>query len=276
MSLEPAGPRFPRPLVVTIGAMKAGTSSLHAWMDLHPEVSMSLRKELNFFTQPKPPPGGMLTYRMMLAGRGRVVGESSVNYTKHTLFGGVPERMHASVPRARLIYVLRDPIARALSHYRHNLSHGRERRGVREAFADLPNNHYAATSRYFEQSERFLRHYDRDQLLYIDFAQLRDDPESAMETVFRFIGVDPSFRHPGFGEVHHDSAEKGKPNKLGAPISTIPILRHVRYAFPGVFEEPLKRPELPADVRDALAEHLGPDVAAIRELSGLRLEGWAV
>lgn len=273
--LEPAGPEFPKPLVVTIGAMKAGTSSLHWWMDLHPELSMSRRKELNYFTRPKPPLGGIRAYRMMLAGGGHVVGESSVNYTKHTLFPGVPERMAEHVPRAKFIYVLRDPVDRALSHYQHNLSHGRERRDVRAAFADLSANHYVATSRYHEQFLRFAAHFDRDQFLFLDFGQLCDDPDAAMVEIFEFIGVDATFRHPEFGKVFHDSSRKGQPNALGAPLANIPVIRHIRYALPAVFEKPLEKPRFPQDIRESLSDALAPDIAAIRAESGLPLAGWS-
>lgn len=276
MSLPPAGPEFPRPLVVTIGAMKAGTSSLHRWMDKHPELSMSLRKELNYFTRPRPPIGGLRAYRAMFPKPGRIAGESSVNYTKYTLFPGVPERMHAAVPDARMIYVLREPIARAVSHYQHNLSHGRERRDIREAFRELDGNHYVATSCYHDQVSRFLRHFDRSQFLFVDFADLRDAPNDVMARIFEFLGVDPSFRHPEFGRVHHDSAAKGRPNRLGAPISTIPVLRHVRYALPSVFEAPLEKPVLPDELRERIASHIRSDVEAIRALSGLPLPSWSL
>lgn len=271
----PAGPRFPKPLVVTIGAMKAGTSSLHWWMDLHPELSMSRRKELNYFTHAKPPIGGMRTYRAMLAGTGRIVGESSVNYTKYTLFPGVPERIAEHVPRAKFIYVLREPVSRALSHYHHNVSHGRERRSVSQAFADLSANHYVATSCYHDQFLRFAPHFDRGQFLFLDFAQLRDDPDAAMLQIFEFLGVDATFRHPDFGKVFHDSSRKGQPNALGAPIANIPVVRHLRYALPAVFEKPLEKPQFPAELRDALTERLSADAAAIRAESGLALASWS-
>lgn len=273
--MQPAGPRFDRPLVVTIGAMKAGTSSLHAWMALHPELAMSSKKELNYFTHATPPVGGIHRYRLSFPKSGRICGESSVNYSKHPLFAGVPERMAAEVPNARLIYVLRDPIKRILSHYRHNLSHGRETRSIHEALRPDADNKYVATSRYHDQLARFLAHYDRDRVLLLDFADLRDEPVSVLKRVFGFLGVDDAYTHSDMGRVHHDSSRKGQPNALGRPIATIPGVRHLRYALPQVFEKPLPKPELPDDVRDALMDALRDDVEALRAESGLALD-WGI
>jgi len=270
--MDAAGPRFDRPLVVTIGAMKAGTSSLHAWMALHPELAMSFKKELNYFTHATPPLGGIHRYKLSFPLTGRICGESSVNYAKHPLFAGVPERMAAEVPRARLVYVLRDPIARILSHYRHNLSHGRETRSMHEALRPGADNKYVATSRYHDQLTRFLKHYDRSQVLLVDFAELRDTPLVTLRRVFEFVGVDPDVQHEGMGRVHHDSSKKGQPNALGRPIATIPGVRHLRYALPQVFEKPLPKPELPDDLRASLQDALRADVEALRVESGLALD----
>ncbi len=92
-----------KPLVITIGAMKCGTSSLHEYMRLHPEVFMSRKKETDYFKTPKPPAGGKHWYRAMMAGPGNVVGESSPNYPNRALFLRVQERMRAAEPVARLL-----------------------------------------------------------------------------------------------------------------------------------------------------------------------------
>ncbi|MFT5991617.1 MAG: hypothetical protein ACI82G_000609 [Bradymonadia bacterium] len=256
--------------------MKAGTSSLHAWMNLHPELAMSRTKELDFFTHSKAPLGGLRRYRWSFPNEGAIAGESSVNYSKSARFPGVPERMARVVPRAKLIYVLRDPLQRTLSHYRHNLSHGRERRVIEDALTDFPSNNYVVTSRYHEQLLAFLKHYARHQVHLVDFATMRDDPARVMHDVFDFLGVDATFTHADFGKVHHASSNKGRPNRLGATIATVPYLRHLRYALPAVFEAPLDRPQLPGDVRDALLEHFRSDVDALRAESGLALESWSV
>lgn len=271
-----AGLRLRKPVVVTIGAMKSATSSLHAYMALHPEIHMSWVKETDFFKTDRRPPGGLAWYRAMLTGPGRVVGETSPNYTKHTLFPGVPERMHAVLPEAKLLYIVRDPVARALSHYRHNRLHGREQRDVSDAFAGVHDNHYVATSRYAEQAERFLQVYDADALRVLDADRLRDDAAGLMHDVFAFVGVDATFTHPDIGRVHHDSSDKQAPNAAGRLITDVPVVRNLRFALPQVFERPLPRIDVPDDVRARIAEAVADDAARLRELTGLPFAGWSV
>ena len=107
------------PTFITIGAMKCGTHSLHQYLDLHPEIAMSQRKELNFFLTEAKFAQGLEWYSAQIAGNGTARGESSPNYSKCHMFPGVAERMHATLPDIKLIYLVRDPVERAVSHYVH-------------------------------------------------------------------------------------------------------------------------------------------------------------
>ena len=69
-----AGLGLGKPVVITIGAMKSATSSLHAYMDLHPDVHMSWVKETDFFKTDRRPPGGGRTGLRRHLGRGRTGG----------------------------------------------------------------------------------------------------------------------------------------------------------------------------------------------------------
>src|SRR4051794_21023487 len=98
-----------------IGAGKAGTTSLHAYLKLNPAIHMSKVKEPNFFTAPdpaRPHANGQMTdpeqYRAMFVTDKPLRGESSTSYTLHPLRPGVPERIHALVPDARFVYLVRD------------------------------------------------------------------------------------------------------------------------------------------------------------------------
>lgn len=98
------------PNLVVIGGMKCGTSSLHYYLSLHPQISMSEPKELSFFAENWP--RGRDWYEAHFPEDLPIRGESSPNYMKHPAFPGVPERMVSLVPDAKLVYLVRDPIAR--------------------------------------------------------------------------------------------------------------------------------------------------------------------
>ena len=93
------------------------------------------------------------------------------------------------VPQARLVYVVRDPIARMQSMYMHQVSAGRERRPAEVALLD---DRYLGPSRYGFQLAAFLDHFERSQVLVIASEVLRDRPHEALSAVFGHLGVDPA------------------------------------------------------------------------------------
>ena len=86
---------------------------MHYYLGLHPEISMTREKELNFFTSPKNIQRGLDWYHKQFRGTANVYGESSPSYTNHPWAAGVPQRMHAVVPEAKLIFLVGDPGLRA-------------------------------------------------------------------------------------------------------------------------------------------------------------------
>ncbi len=269
-------------LVLTIGAMKSGTTTLHESMALHPEISMAAVKEPSFFAPEARRWASPTWHRWNLRGfrpvsprRVRVWGESSTNYAKFPQFMGVPERIRDAAPGVRLLYVLRDPVRRAWSHYIHNLAHGREQRAPLEAFAALdPSNRYVAASLYALQLEQYLRVFERDRVHVLTLDDLSGRPAETMRAVFAHIGVDPAFTHPHFGRVTHESAAKNAPTALGAAIQDLPGGRILRSALRAVTERPFERPAFPPELEARLRDVFAPDVQRLRAETGLALEGW--
>ena len=113
------------PNLIIIGGLKCGTTSLHHYLSLHPEIAMSRPKELNFFVAELNWPLGRDWYAAHFDPKAPVRGESSPHYTNSPAFAGVADRMRDILGEAvRLIYVVRDPIDRMLSHYLHNVGGG--------------------------------------------------------------------------------------------------------------------------------------------------------
>lgn len=266
-----------RQVLIVVGAMKCGTSSLHSYLRLHPEISMSRLKELNFFIDKRNWPRGMGWYRRQFDKRLRVWGESSPNYSKDPVFPGVPERMASRVPHATLVYVMRDPVKRALSHYIHNVSHGREQRPIDEALGDVgdPRNTYIASSRYHHQIQCFLRYYKRDALLLYTLDELSSDPRAVCRELFERLGVDPDFDHPGIGQVHHSSGSKRRPTQTARALARLPGGRLIRYALPALLSEPMDKPTMSDELRARLVEVLKPDTDQLRALWGRELAHWS-
>ena len=201
---------FARPLpdFLILGAQKAGTTALYAYLRWHPSVTGPSWKEVSFFDRHYG--RGVSWYRghFPLRRGGRLVGEASPGYVFHPL---AAERVRATVPGARLIVLLRDPVDRALSHYHHEVALGRERlsfedalaaegertRGEEERMRREPTyfSHawwdytYVARGRYAEQLERWLAVFPPEQLLVLASEELAADAAASYRRVLEFLGA---------------------------------------------------------------------------------------
>jgi hypothetical protein len=272
------------PNLIVIGSQKCGTSGLHYYLGLHPEISMSKQKELNFFIAERNYPLGLGWYRAHFDPRAKVRGESSPNYTAYPQHVGVPERMHSTVPEARLLYMVRDPIDRIAAHWVHNFAKRREKGDLSETLLHR-NTSYLARSHYYIQLQQFLRLYPSEQVLLLEQEDLRNRRLETLRRVFAFVGVDPGFSHPSFSEERHRTARKTRPTQLAMPFERIgqtrrrrlipaPFWRVVDNLFP--FRRTIKVP----DVREALPPEalrsLREDAERLRELTGRDFASWSI
>ena len=208
------------PNFLVIGAMKAGTTSLYEYLRLHPQVYVPDTKELNFFlaeytgTHPLRPPEqtnwrrGLDWYasQFRASAGATAIGEVSPNYTKFPHYPGAPERIHDLIPDVRLIYVVRHPLERLRSHYLHDVSIGRQRSPLREVVFD--DTRYIDASRYAMQIERFERFFDPDRILLLTSEELRSHPDTSVDRILAFLGVEPALLPRGARFEAHQTADK--------------------------------------------------------------------
>jgi hypothetical protein len=285
------------PTFFIIGAGKAGTTSLHYYLDLHPEIQMSAIKEPNFFLDresDKTYPVGTITsldeYERLFDPASAVRGEASPSYTSHPIRPRVPERIKALVPNARFIYLVRDPVARTISHHQHLVAIGKERRPLHEALRDLsdpfalPETCY---SLYAWQIEQYLRLFPPDRMLVVDSAAFLTDRRGTLKRIFAFLSVYDGFESPQFDHLFYRSSERrvyppGYDQFVGrvvAPaIQWIPrgIRRSIRSGVERALFRPLQEPALDTDLRIRLEALYAEDVARLRALTGMSFATWSV
>src|SRR3954451_8477086 len=203
------------PNLIVIGAAKCGTTSLHEYLALHPQIAMSANKELNFFTRDDW--RSQVDWYAEQFADAPVRGESSPGYTLAPFLPSVADRIHELLPDARLVYLVRDPVDRAVANYTELVMHRLETRGVDEALTDFDDvaNPHLCGSRFGSQVERFLRHFDRSRLLVLDQADLLRERQATLRKVFEFLGVDADFDSPGFERTHNTRASKVRYTDLG-------------------------------------------------------------
>lgn len=275
------------PNFVVIGAAKAGTTSLHFYLEQHPGVFMAEKKELHFFQDPDCL-SWLSLYREQFPVATPVRGEATTLYSRSPAIPGVAARMAELVPGMRIVYLVREPVERALASWREERFHLNERRTAEEAFADLddPYNPYVAASRYAEQLEDYLAHFPREQVLVLDQRELATDTAAVVERVQRFLGLevlplDTSVQHNA-AETKYEYAGLGQRLKLSRPA--VAMRRHlpprVRLAITAparrVFRRPIQSAELPEETLARMRAVLAPDAARLRELTGLELGHWSV
>ena len=272
------------PNLIVIGAQKCGTSVLHYYLSLHPEVSMSKPKELNFFIEERNWPRGIDWDKTQFDPDARVRGEASPNYTAFPQHEGVPQRMAEVVPDAKLIYMVRDPIERIAAHWVHNYAKRREK-GTLEQTLVHPNTSYVTRSKYAMQLERFLEHYPKEQVLVFQQSELRHKRMETLRQVFEFIGVDAEFNHPRFEQERHQTSGKTRATRLAVRLEKMGRGRRGRF-FPSNFwlvlddrlplRRAIKRPDVKAALPEETLEELRADALRLRELTGRDFSNWKI
>ena len=285
------------PTFFIIGAAKAGTTSLSYYLGLHPEIHMSRLKEPHFFAGPEngiPYPVTRVErledYERLFETDLRVRGEASPSYTQYARRTGVPERIKEAVPDAKLVYVVRDPIARAMSHYTHWRAIGLENRPLADALADAESltNIYTCGGRYATQLEQYLHHFRGDDLLVLDQHDLRRDRRSVLRRIYSFLDVDPDFWSIELDhELNVNRVTRGtRYAKLrghaaaGAEALLPTSLRlQLRRAVETVEARLLPKDEPPVlddDLRARLVELYAPEVERLRAHTGQPFASWSV
>ena len=272
------------PNLVIVGVMKCGTTSLHYYLGLHPDIHMSREKEIEFFIEERHWNRGPEWYARQFDVRGRVRGESSPNYTATRRFPGVAGRMRDIVPDARLIFMVRDPIERLVSHWIHNYTHGREERSFVEILND---DRYLERSMYAVQLEPYLERFPREQIFIIEMERMRARRLDVLRDVFAFLDVNADFISPRFGVERHRTERKRVKTKAGRWIARTQFANWIESLPQSIrwpardllyypFSRPLVRPVLDTAQRSRLVEILQPDAARFRTMSGLACESWSL
>lgn len=235
------------PSFLVIGAMKAGTTTLFRDLRSSPGVFMPGDKELHDLnTDEVLTDAGRQRYEAFFSGAaaGQVCGEASTGYSKLPDITGVPERAKALLPSdLRVVYIVRDPIARLISQYHHHLSNRVVDLPIDTAIRDYaPLINY---SRYAMQIEPWIATIGREQVRILIFEDYVRNRSATVASLLDFLGVEEGHRVEE-GEVYNKGA--------GRPVHSGPFAVASRS---GVYQR-VVRPLIPLGVRDSLRRLLLP------------------
>jgi hypothetical protein len=230
-----------------IGAQKAGTTALYAYLRWHPGIAGPSWKEVSFFDRHWWRGEAWYRGQFPLRAGERLVGEASPSYLFHPL---APERARSLVPGAKLVALLRDPVDRAYSQYQHEVALGREPLSFEDALAAEDerlvgeverliadprafsrawwDHTYTARGRYAEQLERWLEAFPSEQLLVVRTEDLGERPAETYASILAFLGAEPH-ELPHYPRVFDRDYE--------------PMSAETRAALAATFAEPNRRLE---------------------------------
>jgi hypothetical protein len=302
---------MPLPDFFVIGAPKAGTTALHAALDQHPQLFMSPVKEPKFFLCDGPPasqggPGDAHSYREWVwhpvayerlfdrAPPGTRRGESTPLYLADF---AAHQRIHATVPDARLIIILRDPVDRAYSNWAHLWADGLEpiddfvtacgEEARRAAAGWAPFWRYLDIGLYGRQLQHLYTLFPRHQVHVFRYKSLVEEPRATLDAVCRFLGVEegiiaeaPAKNVGGFVPPSTYTTVLRTIFRHGAAAgSHFPpqVWRKVSLPLQWLIQRsPQHRPELLEADRGRLIDYFSEDIEIVEDETGWDLRDWRI
>ena len=305
-----------------VGAPKAGTTSLYHYLDQHPEVFMSPIKETNYFSEEirlgnidknwqgwaqredkslqqylRGPMqekrfGGIISSRsnylklFQNVNGEKAIGEASVCYLWSKT---AAQNIASTVPHAKIIMILRDPVERAFSQYKQAVASGLEGRSFRNLVDTNLNfksdkfdllHPFLEFGLYHEQVKRYMELFPAENLRIYLYEDFRQASAETLSDIFRFLEVDPQFV-PDTSERHLRSQAarhiwliyKLKKYRIWSPVKNA-VPRPLRPAIRRWMSSSGQSVELdPAD-RAYLRDYYRQDIVRLSTLIKRDLHGW--
>lgn len=261
-----------------IGAAKCATTWLQRSLQRNPAFAMP-DPELHYFSEEFG--RGVDWYAAQFAGlpAGAIFGEKSNSYLTHP---AAAARILATLPQARLIVQMRDPVARAYSDYCMLLRRGTVSRHIGDHLDPrvAAGTRFVDHGRYAFHLRRFLDLFPRDQILLLVYEDVGRDPQGQLEQLSRHVRHD-GLLAPPLAEKVKDREAATVPLPLRRALKPLrPLLDPFRdsLALRRIRDALARRqdyPSLPADLAARLRDYYTADIAAVEHLLGRSLPEWS-
>ena len=193
--VDSLGRRLPN--FIIIGAAKSATTTLTTILPRHPEFFISRPKEPKFFGR-RYDKGWAWYGRLFKAAKGRKLrGEGSTMYASALKnFAHAPALMHRYLPGLKLVYVVRHPLERIVSQWRH-------RKGRQKGTSDFQHLMRSSQLRrlvvgcslYHERLESYRQFYPDAQIHCLTFEDLVSSPRPTLTALLGFLGASTAPEH---------------------------------------------------------------------------------
>lgn len=207
------------------GVQKGGTTALDSYLRPHPELCLGKEKEIHFFDNefifgfPKFVRDAWYHSHFPMCSLEMVKGEATPIYI---WWRPAIRRIYKYNRKIKLVFIFRDPVSRAYSHWNMEVQRGNENRSfskvIRQPLCKKNSDcvqdrvfSYVERGFYYEQIKEVYNFFPKDQVLCLKQDDLRAAPEIALEKIARYLGISP-LREVKKREVHsRDYEEKIDP-----------------------------------------------------------------
>lgn len=286
------------PNFLVVGVQKAGTTSLHHWLSEQPGVLLPKNKETHFFSSDEQYARGLDWYLKQFSYDVDVVyGEVAPDY----LFSKkAPERIYQLVPTVKLIFILREPIQRAYSHYLMAVRNGYETLSFYEALKEEPKRmqkggkfrtHYSYMSRglYTTQINEYKEFFPDNNFMFIKFDDLiaEGKNKSVLRDIASFIGLDLKLSEIEKAIEKNNSSSNPRSQFIRNVLySTSKLKRFFRVIIPShdlratiaykldiLNQRPASKPSI-GKIPNEVVRVVKREIQCLQSITGLELQDW--
>jgi hypothetical protein len=269
------------PTFLVIGAMKCGTTTLHEYFQAHPDITVPVTKETDYFSTDAAWERGPSWYHAQFGPvDAAACGECCPSYAMADRYPETSRRVAETIPGVKLIYMVREPVSRIISMWKHHVYRGEERRSIIDAIG--MDSRYLSASRYGWHLSLYRRYFDNDQIRVFSLHELARDPHWVLREIAQFIEV-PALAEFPTGVHAHRSMDKRQPRRASSgdhefvdnPLLGLDVLPQWGQRVLGR-RFPADHDLLPVAVADDLRSRLADEMSVLREFVGAaRFDGWS-
>lgn len=262
-----------------VGAMKSGTTTLADILKNHDRVSFCSTKEPQFFSESLNWKSELQRYKDLYNFERRDVirGEASTGYTMYPEFNKrVWEDIYEFNPNMKIIYIMRDPVERVVSHYVHNYMRGYTRRSFKDAVILEPS--YINRTRYYTQIKPYIDTFGRQQVLLITFEDFLRRKKEVLSSVADFLSIGNNFKD--FEGVHSNKAKEDVNITLNRylrdRVKNKYLKKVINKSYKWFYKISTAPPDVTPEMKELIWRMLEQDVENIEKVLGRKLVEWSI